>query len=522
MQTYSLDQKIAQLFVVSFAHSHLTQEDIDEFTKHKFSNFIYFARNLENYKAVAELSRSLQEIAKQNCNIPAFIAIDQEGGMVTRVYSGATHFPTNMAITASNNADSVYEMGKMVGTELLRMGINLNLAPVLDVNNNPYNPVIGIRSYSDNPEIVSQMGVDYLKGLQSAGVLASAKHFPGHGDVTVDSHLSLPVVDYPMERLEKVELLPFKAAIKAGVSSIMSAHVVFPSVDKTRLPATLSSEILTKFLRETLNFQGIVMTDGMQMEAIRSNYGIERGAVLAIQAGVDLLCMTGSHTDNHLAFEAIKKAVADGTIPISRIDDAFERILSYKKQFHLNFDFIPFEQLVEIYPKHEQLAEKMSRESITLVRDPQKLLPLGNCKLLAISTLPIRANLAENSTVVLESFAEVLAKTQGANYREIELDVPDIVIQEIVEASINYDKIVVATYNAILNRQQALLVKRLTDIGANVIVVALRLPYDCKVMPESVSFVAAYEYTKRSIYNVCKCLAGDIPFMGVMPVADYE
>ncbi|MFZ2537648.1 MAG: beta-N-acetylhexosaminidase [Oscillospiraceae bacterium] len=522
MRNYPLDEKIAQLFVVSFAHTQLTKEDIKEFKRHKFSNFIYFARNLSDYKSVAGLSHNLQEIAKENCDIPAFITIDQEGGMVARVYSGATHFPTNMAITASNNADKVYEMGKMVGEELLLMGINFNLAPVLDVNNNPHNPVIGIRAYSDKPEQVAKMGVDYINGLQSAGVLAIAKHFPGHGDVSVDSHLSLPVIDYPMDRLEKVELLPFRAAIEADVSSIMSAHVVFPSVDDSGLPATLSPKILTGFLRGSLNFKGLIMTDGMKMEAINTYYGIERGAVLAIKAGADLLCMTGSHEDNHLAFEAVKKAVAEGEIEESRIDDAFQRIVRFKEQYKLSFDYTPFEQLVEEYPKHEELADKMGRESITLVRDPQELLPLGKEKILAISTLPIRANLAENSTTVLESFAEVLAKKLNTEYREIEVDVSNEIIEEIVKSASKFDKIVVATYNAILNSQQALLVEKLTEAGAKVIVVALRLPYDCKVMPKTASYIAAFEYTKRSIHNVCRCLVGEIPFMGVMPVSDYE
>ena len=472
---------------------------------------------------MAKLSRSLQEIAKKNCDIPAFITIDQEGGMVARVYSGATHFPTNMAITASNNIDKVYEMGEMVGKELLTMGINVNLAPVLDVNNNPQNPVIGIRAYSDKPEQVATMGVDYIKGLQSAGVLAVAKHFPGHGDVKVDSHLELPVIEHSMNRLEEIELVPFRAAISAGVSSIMSAHVVFPSVDDSGLPATLSPKILTEFLRGSLNFEGLILTDGMQMEAIKTYYGIERGSVLAIKAGADLLCMTGTHEDNHLAFEAVKKAVIEGEIPFKRIDDAFDKILHYKSQYQLSFKYTATEDLIESYPIHEQLADKISRESITLVRDADNLLPIPNSnRVLAISTLPIRANLAENSTVVLESFAEVLAKKTGGAYREIEVSISEEAIAELVTVATEFDTIVVATYNAILNQQQGALVEQLHHAGLKVVVVALRLPYDAQIIPKQVAFIAGFEYTKRSIHNVCSCLVGELPFVGVMPVGNYE
>ena len=249
----TLDEKIGQLLMFGFDALELNDHAIELIKEYHFGSIILFTRNVKTMKQLFDLNKNLQKLAMSSLKIPLFISIDQEGGMVTRLKSGGTYFPGAMTLSASNSSDNSYLCGKFMGKELVSLGFNMDLAPVLDVNNNPLNPVIGVRSFSDNPEVVSEYGIQFMKGLQE-NVIATAKHFPGHGDTNTDSHLSLPLISHGVERLDAVELYPFKKAIDNGIKAIMSSHINFPAYTEKGLPTTLSKKCLTGLLREKLGF----------------------------------------------------------------------------------------------------------------------------------------------------------------------------------------------------------------------------------------------------------------------------
>src|SRR5690554_5101834 len=287
-------EKIGQLIVAGFHGTTVGPEIENLIREYKVGNILLFSRNIESAAQLFKLNQDLQKIAMETFGIPLYITIDQEGGMVTRIFEDGTFFPGAMTIAATNSVDYAYKIGDLMGKELIDLGINMNLAPVLDVNNNPKNPVIGVRSYSDNAEVVADFGTAYVKGLQET-ILATAKHFPGHGDTNVDSHLALPKVDYPIERLESIELVPFKRAIKEGIHAIMSSHIDFPAFTENGLPTTLSEKCLTTFLREDLGFEGLIVTDGMEMKAVQDHYGTVEACLMAVQAGANQVCIC--HTE---------------------------------------------------------------------------------------------------------------------------------------------------------------------------------------------------------------------------------
>ena len=285
----SLEEKIGQLFIVGIGGREVGQIPKAHITKRFVGGIILYEKNIEIPEQVAALTTELQQLAQQTPHgIPLFIAIDQEGGKVSRLQKGATVFPGNMALGATQSQLLAQKAGEITGIELEVLGINLNLAPVLDVNTNPKNPAIGVRSYGESPQLVSQLGAAYIRGIQKQGVLATAKHFPGHGDTNADSYKKLPLVTHDKKRINTVDLAPFREAINADVVAIMSAHILYPGLDN-KMPATLSHTIMTKLLRKELGFEGLIITDDLEMKAIEEQYEIGQAAVLAIQAGADML-----------------------------------------------------------------------------------------------------------------------------------------------------------------------------------------------------------------------------------------
>ena len=506
----TLEQKIGQLFLVSFEGTSLTPEVQSHFEACNFGNYIYFARNLTDYKSIRRLSDDLQRTAVEISGLPAFISIDQEGGMVARAYSGATHFPSAMSLTAADALPFMETIGTYVGRELRALGININHAPVADVNNNPGNPVIGTRSFSDDPKVVAKMVNAYVKGLQSAGVIANAKHFPGHGDTYIDSHLALPMIEHDLDRLERIELFPFIQAISAGIDSIMTAHIIFKAIDHRR-PATLSSEVLDGMLRRKLGFEGLIVTDSMSMEAIGKHFTTERGCVMAVAAGADLLCIAAGAEVQARCYNAVLAAVKSGEIPLERIDEAINRIQLYKNKYNIQTP-----EPLEFYEEHERLADEMSRKSLTLVKSG--LFPLDGKKFFTISTPPFRANIADDTLVKLVTLAEKLGKASGNAFAEIPVNPGETDISKIMEVTADYEVIVFASYNAGQFTSQIKLFNTLKDAGKKILLVTLRSPYDFMLMPDADACLAAYEYTNRSVNHVTDAILGKFTPTGKLPV----
>lgn len=315
-------------------------------SKYHIGNVILFSQNFKNREQSKKLINDLQKSAKESGNPPLIICVDQEGGKVERFSFGRSKLKNNAEIRTPQEA---FKKGQIIAKELVELGINCNFAPVVDINSNPKNPVINVRSFGNNAKIVSEHGVAFMNGLHSQNIITTAKHFPGHGDTAVDSHLELPRVNKSLAELERSEFKPFKAMIDSGVEMIMTAHIELPKVEKRTiiskkdgkrifLPATLSKYILTNLLRDKLKFKGIIVTDAMNMKAISEHIGEAEATKMAIKAGADMICMPVtlrsmkdiSKLDN--IYQTLKKAVNNGEIDTGKINCSVERILKLKNR----------------------------------------------------------------------------------------------------------------------------------------------------------------------------------------------
>ena len=291
---------------------------------------IFFARNIDSPEQVADLSREAQELAG---DIPLWVSVDQEGGRVARLRSPFTVWPPMAVLGRSGDEALAARFARALAAELKAVGISMDYTPVLDILTNAANPVIGDRALADRADEVARLGSVLIRTLQAEGIAASGKHFPGHGDTSVDSHFELPLIEHPPDRIEAVELIPFKAAIAADVASIMTAHILIPALDPER-PATLSPRIVTGMLKEELGYQGLVLSDDLEMKAISARYGIPEATVMAIAAGCDAVLMCGEAQDVQAqALEAVIRAVEDGNIPLKRAEDALARHRRVKERF---------------------------------------------------------------------------------------------------------------------------------------------------------------------------------------------
>ncbi|HPY95490.1 MAG TPA: beta-N-acetylhexosaminidase, partial [Clostridia bacterium] len=285
---------IGQHLFTGFDGTVMAEDFCRKLRESKIGNIILFARNIGTAAQVRALCGEIQRLVLETTGQPALIAIDQEGGVVSRLGADCAVIPSAMAVSATGDPELAYRAGLLTGSELAAMGINFNLAPVLDINSNPDNPVIGARSYGSSPGQAIPPALGMARGLREAGVLACAKHFPGHGDTAVDSHVGLPKVDKTLEQLLDCELKPFEAAIWEGIPAVMSSHILFPRLEQEKLPATMSRGVMRDLLRGKLGFEGLVVSDCMMMRAIADHYGTLDGILAAIRAGVDMVFVSHS------------------------------------------------------------------------------------------------------------------------------------------------------------------------------------------------------------------------------------
>jgi len=325
--------KIGQLCMVGFLGTSVTPELAAFIKEYKPGGVILFSRNLESVEQMVELTNDLQACSPHS---PLLISIDQEGGRVSRLPKGFTIFQPCDLLGRCNSAELAYAAAATIAKELRAVGVNMNMAPVLDVNSNPDNPVIGDRAFGTTPGVVGELGLATAAGLQDNKVVACGKHFPGHGDTTADSHKELPVVEASRERLELVEFPPFRRAVEQGVASMMTAHVLYRALDD-EFPATLSPAIITEFLRKGLRYDGVVLTDDLEMHAIIDHYGVEDAAVRAVLAGCDVLLICKDRDREVAAFAAVEQAVASGTISSERLNQSAARIARLKGKFLLPY-----------------------------------------------------------------------------------------------------------------------------------------------------------------------------------------
>lgn len=526
----TLEQKIGQMVMCGFATTEVNDNIRSLIKEHHVGGIIYFKRNVVSKEQVSALSHHLQEISGEQTNIPLFISIDQEGGMVARIdWEDITLIPGNMTIGATRSAEHAYEAARICGEEMLRLGINMNFAPSLDVNNNPENPVIGVRSYSERPDLVAELGTAQIRGLQEANVAATAKHFPGHGDTAVDSHHGLATVPHDEERLVAVELAPFARAIQEGVDCIMTAHVIFPAFEPESIPATLSHNVLTKLLRHRMGYDGLIVTDCLEMHAISKEVGVAEGAVRAVEAGADILLVSHTYEEQVASIQALCEAVRTGRIAESRIDESIDRIITLKNKRHMGEETEVPEDFASYFgaPESKALVDRMFEDSTTLVKDEAGALPLDRSAKTLVIWPQVRTRSEVDDLIVQEY---TLASALQPHMNDVELlrinNDPDTVeVEEILASTEGYSQIVILTYNPVskLHQGQVDVVNALlARSNTRVIVASTRNPYDLNQFPDVPTYLCCYENRPAAMKALGNVLLGLQEPKGKLPVTISE
>ncbi|WP_079249276.1 glycoside hydrolase family 3 protein [Streptomyces sp. IMTB 2501] len=535
----TLEEKVGQLFVMRvYGHSATApdQADIDAnlkelgvrtaaelIAKYRVGGIIYFtwAHNTRDPHQIADLSEGIQKASlDQPRGLPVLISTDQEHGAVCRVGKPATLFPGAMAVGAAGSRSDAHTLGRISGAELRAMGINQDYSPDADVNVNPANPIIGVRSFGADPDAVGALVAAEVRGYQASRVAATAKHFPGHGDTAVDSHTGFPVITHSRDLWEKLDAVPFRAAIAAGIDSIMTAHIQFPALDDSGDPATLSRPVLTGILRGELGYDGVVITDSLGMQGVRTKYGDDRVPVLALKAGVDQLLNPPSID---VAWHAVLKAVQDGELTESRLDESILRILRLKARLGL---FDPphtsragIERTVGT-KAHLAAADRIAERTTTLLVNEDHTLPFDprtERRILVVGADPDSpSGTTGPPTGVLAAALTELGFTATA--LSTGTTPSAAAIAEAVTAAQDADAVVVATYNVTAGNAQRTLVSQLRATGRPLAALALRNPYDVAQYPSVKGCLASYGWTDVEVRAAARVIAGRVAPRGRLPV----
>ncbi|WP_369195513.1 glycoside hydrolase family 3 protein [Streptomyces djakartensis] len=535
----TLEEKVGQLFVMRvYGHSATApdQADIDAnlkeigvrtaaelISEYRVGGIIYFtwAHNTRDPHQIAELSNGIQRASLGlPRGLPVLVSTDQEHGIVARVGEPATLFPGAMAVGAAGTRSDARTLGRIAGRELRAMGIRQDYSPVADVNVNPANPVIGVRSFGADPQAVAALVAAEVAGYQGSGVAATAKHFPGHGDTNVDSHTGFPTITHSRELWEKLDAPPFRAAIAAGIDSIMTAHLMVPALDDSGDPATLSRPILTGILRERLGYDGVVVTDSLGMEGVRTKYGDARVPVLALKAGVDQLL---NPPDLDLAWNAVLNAVREGELTEERLDRSVLRILRLKAKLGLFRE--PYVRLGDVdravgTRSHRAAADRIAERSTTLLVNEGRLLPLSRRR--HPEVLVVGADPASPSGTTGPPTGVLAGALSELGFTATALSTgtapPAATIAKAVAAARDVDAVVVATYNVSAGSSQRTLVEQLVATGTPVVAVAIRNPYDVAHLPSVPAYLAAYSWTDVEVRAAARVIAGRVRPRGKLPV----
>lgn len=511
-RTLSLREQLGQRIAVGFPGTELTEEFLDFLAEFKIGNLILFKRNIESTEQIHRLAGQLQEIVLRNTGHPAFLMIDQEGGPIVRLPQEAVNAPGAMALAATGDPGNAYLAGQLTGRQLAAVGINFDLAPVLDINCNPDNPVIGVRSYGDTPDQVTEYGLAMMRGLLSQKVIPCVKHFPGHGDTREDSHLSLPVVDKTEEELQRMELAPFEQAVKAKVPAIMTSHVVYPALEPERIPATMSRAVITGLLRNKLGYQGLVVSDSMEMAAIHKYYGISQGVLSAFQAGVDIVLISHSMEQAREAILAVEEAVARGDLQMDAVEEAVERILSCKAILAE-----PGEG-AKVEAADRELEARLLRQTFTAVHLPKGQLPELGEKPFFTGCYAYQSSLVSNEDDMKLCFPQWLANVFGGDACVFSPDPTKEEIDKILARAAGCSCIVAGTYNGHLRDGQRQLLRELSQMGIPMTAFALRNPYELLELPKTVAAIAVWEYSHRSLEGIRSMLEGRWLPEGKLPI----
>ncbi|HET6626539.1 MAG TPA: glycoside hydrolase family 3 N-terminal domain-containing protein [Nocardioidaceae bacterium] len=527
IQQMTIEEKVGQLFSTHVYGNTVDSQDpanVQEFglatpreiiERYHLGGILYFAwtHSVDDPVQAAGLSNGIQDVmSTTGAGIPGMISIDQEGGLVARLLEPATQTPGNMALGATRDVQGARDLAAIQGKELAAIGVTQNFAPVADVNINPANPVIGVRSFSSDPQLTASLTAAQVRGYEDdAGISAAAKHFPGHGDTDVDSHYGFPVINHTREEWETIDRPPFQAAIDAGIDVIMTAHIQVPALDDSGDPATLSKPILTGVLRGEMGYDGVIVTDSLGMAGVREKYGDARVPVLALKAGVDILL---NPPDMAAAYNGVLDAVRSGELTENRIDESLYRILDLKWDNGVIQDpMVDESQVMDVVgiDAHLARAQEVTDEVPTVVKNNEGTLPLGD----EVDDVLVTGYGVATKQTLADDLAErglsTRIATTGTNPSASQ-------ISAAAAAAEDADAAVVLTMNSADYARQAQLVEALEATGTPVVVVAVRNPYDISEFASAPTFMATYSYKAVALESLTKVLLGEVSPEGKLPV----
>jgi len=549
------EERVGQIFMpaISPLSGNGTQEMTPELQsmlkKNHPGGVILFARDLSSVEQVATLTDALQiegPVLEHGDKIPLFISIDQEGGLINRIPFGP-RMPGNMALGASRSTETTRRVAKTIGDELSSLGINMNFAPVLDVETNQNNPVIGIRSFGSDPNLVAELGDAYIAGMHDAGIICSGKHFPGHGDVDIDSHLGLPLENHSKARMNEVELVPFKSAIATGVDAIMTAHIIFPAYDNTTTllddgtevatPATLSKPILTGLLREELSFDGLIITDAMMMKAIIDNFKTGDAAVRAVRAGADIILYPDPVDE---AYEAVLAAYQSDPEMKARVDESVRRILSMKEKHGIINPLVseknPIPDMASRIAHAQEVClgkeayaveREASEKTVTLLSDRNNRVPFSCSEMKSIAIFTPTMPFTNETSLAVEEICngqgyspEIFAYTYQNETELSEEQQQSVINTSLVILGTSSSNATQRTDEYYIPQFSRYLLDFASEYKIPVAGFALNQPYDIMFMQDVPIYVATYAGRAggQNIHSAIRGLFGNIPITGTLPV----
>jgi beta-N-acetylhexosaminidase len=522
----SLAEKAGQMFLIGFNGTTMTDYLREIIAEWKIGGIVFSIRNVENPFQVRDLISEAQDLAMKDVGIPLIVTINQEGGDRTCFLESLSRNPGNMAIGATHDPQWAYTTARIVGMELRTLGFNMLYMPVLDYSNLQKNTALGIRSFGDEPQKVAEMGVQFIKGLHDAGLASTAKHFPGAGGSEIDAHFALPTIKRSLAELEEFELVPFKRAIEAGVSAIMTCHCLFPEIDPSSI-ATLSKAIITDLARKKLGFNGVITSDAFGMHGLIDHYSPREAAVRAIQAGADMILKRHGRMANHSVLDALREALKSGTISEGQVNASLERIFTLKQKFC--FGDQPDISTVIWNKDYIENLEAMGEKSVTLVRNDEGLLPLKlDHQTRALLIMPDMLANASLDGIPGDPAGYIIRGLLSDKYSD-QTDGFDIVYyglspyteeaEQVIEKANGYDVLILASHRSNMLPAQDKMVKELLQLGKRTIWIALNTPYDIQSWPEAKTYLCTYGDRLPQLKALCRIITGEITPNGRLPVA---
>ncbi len=513
----SLEDRVRQLFMLGFDGKRMEEGLKDLLEELRPGGIIIFSRNVDTKEQLRKLISEANELSLELTGTPLLVSIDQEGGLVARVRKDFAVFPGNMALGATSSIELAYSTGRAIGEQLRWLGVNINLAPVVDIILDKTNPSIGVRSFGDDPALVSKMGRAMIAGLRESGVMAVAKHFPGIGAASIDPHIDLPVLDISLDVMWNREFAPFVEAIKEGVDAIMPSHVVVPEIDP-EMPATLSKKIIEGTLRYELGFRGAILSDDLLMGAVSKRYSLAETCLLTLKAGEDMALICRDFEEQMNAIDFVIEAVKKGLLSKERVKEALQRVMDLKKKALV---------LQRIEPDFERLFDlerKVCKESVTLVKLGEDCLPLkkGSLKVLVICPERVRklVETGESTSTLGEKML-----SEGFDVREIyfQEERADEILEESTKHISWADSIIVCTREVLRYSKEHELVRELhtlaSEKGKCLIIISLGTPYDILSFPWVENHLAIYDYHEPMQKALIDVLIGKAKPKGRLPVS---